>query len=119
MDLLCYVLYCVRLCKVGDKSRNDARWVKMKPEYSDQTADLDLLILGAAFASGKMRSGLLSKFILGVAVPTDDGGPPTQFWPITRVRERLASRLVRFCAAKLGNVDCFPAVESRLASPVA
>lgn len=76
---------CVRQIGVGSRKR--ALWVKMKPEYSEQTADLDLLILGAAFANGKMRSGLLSRFLLGVAVPNADGSsPPTKFWPITRVR---------------------------------
>lgn len=59
----------------------------MKPEYSEQTGDLDLLILAAGFANGRMRSGLLSRFLLGVAVPSADGSPPSKFWPITRVRE--------------------------------
>ncbi|CAM9713851.1 unnamed protein product, partial [Laminaria digitata] len=71
---------------IGVGSRKKALWVKMKPEYSEQTGDLDLLILGAGFADGKMRSGLLSRFLLGVAVPNADGSsPPTKFWPVTRV----------------------------------
>ena len=32
--------------ELGEKSRGMALWVKMKPEYGDQTEDLDLLILG-------------------------------------------------------------------------
>ena len=72
--------------QIGEKSRKKCLWVKMKPEYSDETADMDLIILGAGFAQGRMRSGLLSKFLVGVAVPSADGSPPTQFYPITRVR---------------------------------
>eukprot|EP00904_Undaria_pinnatifida_P001070 jgi/Undpi1/10964/HiC_scaffold_30.g13265.m1 len=70
---------------IGVGSRKLALWVKMKPEYSEQTGDLDLLILAAGFANGRMRSGLLSRFLLGVAVPSADGSPPSKFWPITRV----------------------------------
>jgi hypothetical protein len=33
--------------ELGEKSRGTALWVKMKPEYGDQTEDLDMLILGA------------------------------------------------------------------------
>ena len=32
--------------ELGEKSRGTGLWVKMKPEYGDQTEDLDLLILG-------------------------------------------------------------------------
>ena len=75
----------------------------MKPEYSEQTADLDLLILGASFADGKMRSGLLSRFLLGVAVPNADGSsPPTKFWPITRVRRGGLHEWVGLGGASVG-----------------
>lgn len=75
------------LPQIGDKSRKCALWVKMKPEYSDQTEDMDLIILAAGFANGKMRSGLLSKFLLGVAVPTEEGQPRRDFFALTRVSE--------------------------------
>lgn len=71
--------------QIGEKSRKKCLWVKMKPEYSDQMSGLDFIILGAGFAQGRMRSGLLSKFLVGVAVPTADGSPPSQFYPISRV----------------------------------
>lgn len=76
----------LRKRQIGEKSRKKCLWVKMKPEYSDQTSGLDFIILGAGFAQGRMRSGLLSKFLVGVAVPTADGSPPSQFYPISRVR---------------------------------
>ena len=31
---------------IGEKSRKEAKWVKMKPEYGDQTTDLDLIVIG-------------------------------------------------------------------------
>jgi hypothetical protein len=39
---------CSTVCsyELGEKSRGTALWVKMKPEYGDQTEDLDMLILG-------------------------------------------------------------------------
>lgn len=99
--------------QIGVGSRKKALWVKMKPEYSEQTGDLDLLILGAGFADGKMRSGLLSRFLLGVAVPNADGSsPPTKFWPVTRVRgvglhERvLVGVTVLFFLVLSGDVVC-------------
>lgn len=33
---------------IGEKSRKSAKWVKMKPEYGDQTTDLDLIVIGTS-----------------------------------------------------------------------
>lgn len=71
--------------QIGDKSRKCALWVKMKPEYSEQTEDMDVIVLAAGFANGKMRSGLLSKFLVGVAEPNEEGKPRKTFYPIARV----------------------------------
>eukprot|EP00903_Cladosiphon_okamuranus_P009258 g8834.t1 len=70
---------------LGDKSRKSALWIKMKPEYSGQTEDMDVLILAAGFANGEMRSGLLSKFLVGVAAPNEEGKPRKTFYPVARV----------------------------------
>ena len=51
---------------IGEKSRSAAHWVKMKPEYSDQTAHIDCLIVAAYYGDGTRRSGLLSHFLLAV-----------------------------------------------------
>lgn len=84
--------YLLRLHQIGEGSRKTALWVKMKPEYSDQTEDVDLLILAAGFANGKMRSGLLSKFLVGVAVPTEeDGQTRKQFHALVRVSSGRSS----------------------------
>lgn len=53
--------------ELGEKSRYSAQWVKMKPEYGDQTEDLDLLILGAYYGEGMgLRGKGLSTFLCGV-----------------------------------------------------
>ena len=31
---------------IGERSKKAAKWVKMKPEYGDQTTDLDLIVIG-------------------------------------------------------------------------
>jgi DNA ligase-4 len=52
---------------LGLKSRQLKHWVKMKPEYSDMTRDLDMIILGAYYGEGKsMRGKGLSTFLCGV-----------------------------------------------------
>lgn len=59
--------------ELGEKSRAAALWVKMKPEYGDQTDDLDLLVLGAYYGEGKgLRGKGISTFVCGVK---DDRNP--------------------------------------------
>ena len=52
---------------IGEKSRSDGHWIKMKPEYSDQTSHIDCLIIGAYYGDGRRRSNLLSHFLVGVS----------------------------------------------------
>lgn len=61
-------------------------WIKVKPEYVDSlVSELDLLIIGAYYGSGR-RKGVLSHFLLGVAVPSNEvGGKPTEFHSFCRV----------------------------------
>lgn len=68
----------------------------MKPEYSDQSGDMDLIVLAAGYANGQMRSGLLSKFLVGVAVAKGDGSPPTEFAAVTTVGVAFVLLLLRF-----------------------
>jgi ATP-dependent DNA ligase len=59
---------------LGMRSRQSQHWVKMKPEYSDLTRDLDLIILGAYFGEGSsMRGKGLSTFLLGIRDDSDAG----------------------------------------------
>ncbi|XP_071535419.1 DNA ligase 4 [Panulirus ornatus] len=63
-----------------------AGWIKVKPEYVDSLVpELDLLIIGAYFGKGR-HQGVLSHFLLGVAVPSvEPGGKPSEFHSVSRV----------------------------------
>jgi ATP-dependent DNA ligase len=63
---------------LGMRSRQSQSWVKMKPEYSDLTRDLDLVILGAYYGEGNsMRGKGLSTFLLGIRDDSDAGSAHT------------------------------------------
>ncbi|KAK7101253.1 DNA ligase 4-like [Littorina saxatilis] len=60
-------------------------WFKIKPEYIGGLMDeLDLLILGGFFGEGH-RGGMMSHFLCGVAVPTEDGSEPKVFHSFCKV----------------------------------
>ncbi|GAB6026089.1 DNA ligase (ATP) [Chamberlinius hualienensis] len=61
-------------------------WIKLKPEYVDSMMDqLDLLIIGGYFGEGHRR-GMISHFLLAVAVPPKSGEEhPSEFHSITKV----------------------------------
>ena len=63
-------------------------WLKLKPEYVDALGDdLDLIILGGEYGSGKRRGGMISHFLLGVAVTPDTPGErPSKFMTFGKVR---------------------------------
>ena len=51
------------------KARGLQQWCKMKPEFSDQTTNLDMIVLGAYSSEGKRRSGRVASLLVGVAKP--------------------------------------------------
>jgi len=53
----------------GEKARGLQQWCKMKPEFSDQTTNLDVIVLGAYCSKGKRRSGRIASLLVGVAEP--------------------------------------------------
>ncbi|KAF6216000.1 hypothetical protein GE061_000337 [Apolygus lucorum] len=60
-------------------------WYKIKPEYTEGgLVDLDLLIIGGYYGQGK-RKGKVSHFMMGLAVPTENGVYPSQFESLCRV----------------------------------
>ncbi|XP_076463012.1 LOW QUALITY PROTEIN: DNA ligase 4-like [Babylonia areolata] len=60
-------------------------WYKIKPEYVGGLMDeLDLLIVGGYFGEGH-RGGMMSHFMCGVAVPTEDGSDPEVFHSFCKV----------------------------------
>lgn len=85
--------------ELGETSRSTASWVKMKPEYGDNTEDLDLLILGGYGGEGQsLRGEGISTFLCGVKSENDPGkfytltkvGTGYSFQELTELREKLA-----------------------------
>lgn len=84
--------------ELGEKSRSTSYWVKMKPEYGDHAADLDLLILGGYYGEGQnLRGQGISTFLCGIK---DDNNPNLyqtlckvgtgySFSQLTELREKL------------------------------
>lgn len=50
----------------GEASRATRRWIKLKPDYAGMTTNLDVLILGGYYGTGRRRSGDVSVFLVGV-----------------------------------------------------
>eukprot|EP00899_Mesostigma_viride_P003928 jgi/Mesvir1/13536/Mv26189-RA.1 len=68
--------------KAGDRSDN---WQKLKPDYLDAGTDLDMLVMGGMYGSGR-RGGQLSQFLLGISVwARRPGTRPTEFHTCCRV----------------------------------
>lgn len=49
----------------GESSRQTKKWIKLKPDYAGMTSDLDVIILGGFYGTGRRRSGDVSVFLLG------------------------------------------------------
>lgn len=70
---------------LGMRSKAMECWVKVKPEYGDQTQDLDLLILAGYYGEGRsMRGRGLSTFLLGV-VDKSAGRTVPEYLPLCKV----------------------------------
>ncbi len=52
---------------LGDKFRCLGYWFKLKNDYEKHgnTADIDVVVVGASYATGLSRSGLLNRFLVG------------------------------------------------------
>ena len=62
-------------------------WFKIKPEYVGGLMDeLDVLVIGGYFGVGS-RGGMMSHFMCGVAVPSEDDEHPQVFHSFCKVRE--------------------------------
>ncbi|KAG7394227.1 DNA ligase (ATP) [Phytophthora boehmeriae] len=56
----------------GESSRRAKKWLKLKPDYAGMTTDLDVLIIGGLYGTGRRRSGNVSTFLLGVLAQSLD-----------------------------------------------
>lgn len=68
-------------------------WIKLKPEYVEGMSDtLDLIILGGYYGKGRMRSGKLSQFLMGIAEkPLDNSEFPSRFYAFCKVGTGLSA----------------------------
>lgn len=61
---------------MGSKFRRNGYWLKYKTDYDGRESgegDIDALVLGASFATGMRKSGMLSSFLVG-CVDSNSGG---------------------------------------------
>lgn len=50
----------------GESSRKTKKWIKLKPDYAGMTTNLDAIIIGGFYGTGRRRSGDVSVFLLGI-----------------------------------------------------
>ncbi|GJN01825.1 hypothetical protein PR202_ga19126 [Eleusine coracana subsp. coracana] len=81
----------------GDRS---GKWLKLKPDYIHAGADLDVLIIGGYYGSGR-RGGEVAQFLVGLAVPSDDNSYPKRFLSFCRVGTGLSDEELNALVSKL------------------
>jgi hypothetical protein len=71
---------------LGERHRSKRYWLKFKPDYFNGAvaSDLDVIIVGAYFASGLRSAGLPSSFLCACV----DSQDPRAFFPLTKVNAR-------------------------------
>lgn len=71
---------------LGEKYRSKRYWLKFKPDYFNGSvaSDLDVVIVGAYFASGLRSAGRPSSFLCACV----DSADPQVFFPVTKVNGR-------------------------------
>ncbi|KAL2652956.1 hypothetical protein R1flu_021084 [Riccia fluitans] len=67
-----------------EPSDRSAKWLKLKPDYVRAGSDLDVLIIGGYYGSGR-RGGQIAQFLLGLAEPHKPGQSPARFMSFCRV----------------------------------
>ncbi|ONM14155.1 DNA ligase 4 [Zea mays] len=70
----------------GDRN---GKWLKLKPDYIHAGADLDVIIIGGYYGSGR-QGGEVAQFLVGLAVPSDDNSYPKRFLSFCRVGTGLS-----------------------------
>ncbi|KAJ0984175.1 hypothetical protein J5N97_002531 [Dioscorea zingiberensis] len=80
----------------GDRS---GKWLKLKPDYIHAGADLDALIIGGYFGSGR-HGGEVAQFLLGLA-ERSDSGYPKRFVSFCRVGTGLSDEELDALISKL------------------
>ena len=73
---------------LGSKWEPGARgdsWLKIKPDYLP-TEDLDVVIIGGFYGTGRQRGGKIAEYLLGIVeTPTREGARPTRVMSFSKV----------------------------------
>ncbi|KAJ7531081.1 hypothetical protein O6H91_14G031600 [Diphasiastrum complanatum] len=94
----------------GDRS---GKWFKLKPDYIHTGSDLDALIIGGYFGSGR-RGGEVAQFLLGLSEKSKSGGYPTRFLSFCKVGTGLADEE---CKALVQRLQPYFRENSRYSAP--
>ncbi|XP_020593800.1 DNA ligase 4 [Phalaenopsis equestris] len=81
----------------GDRS---GKWLKLKPDYIHAGADLDVLIIGGYFGSGR-HGGEVAQFLVGLAERSDSTSFPKRFLSFCRVGTGLTDEDLDVLITKL------------------
>ncbi|KAA8535821.1 hypothetical protein F0562_030859 [Nyssa sinensis] len=81
----------------GDRS---AKWLKLKPEYIRAGSDLDVLIIGGYYGSGR-RGGEVAQFLVGLAELSAPNTFPRRFISFCRVGTGLSDEELDAVVTKL------------------
>lgn len=83
-----------------EPSDRSAKWLKLKPEYIRAGSDLDVLIIGAYYGSGR-RGGEVAQFLLGLAERPAPNTYPRRFVSFCRVGTGLSDDELKEVVTKL------------------
>ena len=69
------------------RSRTKAFWRKLKKDYEGENvaSDIDVLVLGAYFADGKHRAGMITSYLVGLASESVDFDGKMRYLPFCKV----------------------------------
>ncbi|KAI3974480.1 hypothetical protein MKX01_017973 [Papaver californicum] len=72
-----------------EPSDRSGKWLKLKPDYIHTGSDLDVLIIGGYYGSGR-RGGEVAQFLVGLAEPSASSTYPRRFISFCRVGTGLS-----------------------------
>ncbi|KAK8319464.1 hypothetical protein V6Z12_A13G244400 [Gossypium hirsutum] len=83
-----------------EPSDRSGKWLKLKPDYIRAGSDLDVLIIGGYYGSGR-RGGEVAQFLVGLADRPDPNAYPRRFISFCRVGTGLTDDDLETVAKKL------------------
>ncbi|XP_059637506.1 DNA ligase 4 [Cornus florida] len=83
-----------------EPSDRSAKWLKLKPEYIRAGSDLDVLIIGGYYGSGR-RGGEVAQFLVGLAERSPPNTYPRRFISFCRVGTGLSDEELDTVVTKL------------------